>query len=59
MQQIALITTIVVLVLSIWEPRRTGGLSETKVKVDNLSSHGLTEVKEQVESLSSLRESLR
>ena len=54
MDWIALIFSVGALILSIWAIKRTGGLVETKAKVDALSSVGLTEMKKQVESLSSL-----
>ncbi len=49
MEWVAFIFSIIALVLSIWALKRTGGLADMKVKVDSLSSLGLTEMKKQVE----------
>lgn len=59
MEWINLIIAISALALAIWSLKRTGGLDETRTKVDALSSLGLTEMKKQVESLSSMGDSLR
>ena len=59
MEWVALILAVGALVISIWAPKKTGGLVDMKTKVDSLSSLGLTEMKKQVESLSTTGETLR